>query len=53
MKYEVKVSVTYNQTIEVEAESAADAEYKATDLFDIKKAWEVCTEAYVYEGETK
>jgi hypothetical protein len=53
MKYEVKVSVTYSQTIVVEAESAADAEYKATDLFDIKKAWEVGTEAYVYQGETE
>lgn len=53
MKHEVKVSVTYNQTIVVEAESAADAEYKATDLFDIKKAWEVGTEAYVYQGEAE
>jgi len=45
MKYRVQVVKSYWQTINVEADSADDAAYKAFDEFDIKKA-------NVGEGET-
>jgi len=45
MKYRVQVVKSYWQTVEVEADSADDAAYKAFDEFDIKKA-------NVGEGET-
>jgi len=45
MKYRVQVVMSYWQTVEVEADSADDAAYKAFDEFDIKKA-------NVGEGET-
>ena len=46
MKYRVQVVKSYWQTVEVEADSADDAAYKAFDEFDIKKA-------NVGEGETQ
>lgn len=45
MKYKVEVVMSYWQTIEVEADSSADASNKAFDEFDI-------TKARVGEGET-
>jgi hypothetical protein len=45
MKYKVEVVKSYWQTVEVEAESFADAANKAFDEFDI-------TKARVGEGET-
>ena len=45
MKYRVQVVMSYWQTVEVEADSSADAASKAFDEFDIKKA-------NVGEGET-
>ena len=38
MKYRVQVVMSYWQTVEVEADSRADAENKALDEFDITKA---------------
>ena len=38
MKYRVQVVMSYWQTVEVEADSSADAENKALDEFDITKA---------------
>ena len=38
MKYRVQVVMSYWQTVEVEADSRADAENKAFDEFDITKA---------------
>ena len=38
MKYRVQVVMSYWQTVEVEADSSADAASKAFDEFDIKKA---------------
>jgi len=45
MKYKVQVVMSYWQTVEVEADSSADAANKAFDEFDI-------TKARVGEGET-
>jgi hypothetical protein len=45
MKYRVQVVMSYWQTVEVEADSSADAASKAFDEFDI-------TKARVGEGET-
>jgi len=45
MKYRVQVVMSYWQTVEVEADSSADAAAKAFDEFDI-------TKARVGEGET-
>ena len=45
MKYRVQVVMSYWQTVEVEADSSADAANKAFDEFDI-------TKARVGEGET-
>ena len=45
MKYRVQVVMSYWQTVEVEADSSADAENKAFDEFDI-------TKARVGEGQT-
>jgi hypothetical protein len=45
MKYKVEVVMSYWQTVEVEADSSADAANKAFDEFDI-------TKARVGEGET-
>lgn len=45
MKYRVQVVMSYWQTVEVEADSSADAASKAFDEFDI-------TKANVGEGET-
>jgi hypothetical protein len=45
MKYKVQVVMSYWQTVEVEADSSADAASKAFDEFDI-------TKARVGEGET-
>jgi len=45
MKYRVQVVMSYWQTVEVEADSSADAGSKAFDEFDI-------TKAHVGEGET-
>ena len=44
MKYRVQVVMSYWQTVEIEADSRADAENKAFDEFDI-------TEARIGEGE--
>ena len=38
MRYRVQVVMSYWQTVEVEADSSADAASKAFDEFDIKKA---------------
>jgi len=38
MKYEVQVVMSYWQTINVEADDAEDAKYKAFEAFDITKA---------------
>ena len=38
MKYEVQVVMSYWQTINVEADDAEDAKYKAFQAFDITKA---------------
>ena len=38
MKYRVQIVMSYWQTVEVEADSRADAENKAFDEFDITKA---------------
>jgi len=45
MKYRVQVVMSYWQTVEVEADSSADAANKAFDEFDI-------TKARVGEGQT-
>lgn len=45
MKYKVEVVMSYWQTVEVEADSSADASNKAFEQFDI-------TKARVGEGET-
>ena len=45
MKYRVQVVMSYWQTVEVEADSSADAASKAFDEFDI-------TKARVGEGQT-
>ena len=45
MKYKIEVVMSYWQTVEVEADSSADAANKAFDEFDI-------TKARVGEGET-
>jgi hypothetical protein len=45
MKYRVEVVMSYWQTVEVEADSSADASNKAFEQFDI-------TKARVGEGET-
>jgi len=45
MKYRVQVVMSYWQTVEVEADSSADAANKAYDEFDI-------TKARVGEGQT-
>ena len=45
MKYRVQVVMSYWQTVEVEADSSADASNKAFEQFDI-------TKARVGEGET-
>ena len=45
MRYRVQVVMSYWQTVEVEADSSADAASKAFDEFDI-------TKARVGEGET-
>ena len=45
MKYRVQIVMSYWQTVEVEADSSADAASKAFDEFDI-------TKARVGEGET-
>ena len=45
MKYKVQVVMSYWQTVEVEADSSADAGNKALDEFDI-------TKARVGEGQT-
>ena len=45
MKYRVQVVMSYWQTVEIEADSSADAASKAFDEFDI-------TKARVGEGET-
>ena len=45
MRYRVQVVMSYWQTVEVEADSSADAASKAFDEFDI-------TKANVGEGET-
>ena len=38
MKYKVEVVMSYWQTVEIEADSRADAENRALDEFDITKA---------------
>ena len=38
MKYRVQIVMSYWQTVEIEADSRADAENKAFDEFDITKA---------------
>lgn len=38
MKYRVQIVMSYWQTVEIEADSRADAANKAFDEFDIKKA---------------
>lgn len=46
MKYEVQVVMSYWQTVEVEAESPADAENRALYEFDITKATQGEGEVY-------
>jgi hypothetical protein len=56
MKYRVQVVMSYWQTVEVEADSLADAENKAFDEFDITKARIGEGEVYdteLIEGESK
>jgi hypothetical protein len=56
MKYRVQVVMSYWQTVEVEADSSADAENKAFDEFDITKARIGEGEVYdteLIEGESK
>jgi hypothetical protein len=38
MKYKVSVVMSYWQNVDVEADSAEDAKYKAVEAFDITKA---------------
>ena len=56
MKYRVQVVMSYWQTVEVEADSRADAENKAFDEFDITKARIGEGEVYdteLIEGDSK
>ena len=56
MKYRVQVVMSYWQTVEIEADSRADAENRALDEFDITKARRGDGEVYdseVIEGESK
>ena len=56
MKYKVQVVMSYWQTVEVEADSSADAANKAFDEFDITKARMGEGEVYateLTEGESK
>jgi len=56
MKYKVQVVMSYWQTVEVEADSSADAANKAFDEFDITKARMGEGEAHateLTEGESK
>ena len=46
MKYEVQVVMSYWQTVEVEAETPADAENRALYEFDITKATQGEGEVY-------
>jgi len=56
MKYRVQIVMSYWQTVEVEADSRADAENRALYEFDITKARIGEGEVYdteLIEGETK
>lgn len=56
MRYEVQIVMSYWQTVEVEAETPADAENRALYEFDITKATQGEGEVYhsqQLEGESK
>lgn len=53
MKYEVRVVMSYWQTVEVEAETVADAENQALYAFDITKATQGDGEVYHSQQLTK
>ena len=56
MKYRVQVVMSYWQTVEIEADSRAEAENRALYEFDIAKARMGDGEVYdteLIEGETK
>jgi len=55
MKYQVQVSITYKQIVEVEAENEVSAEYLAFYEFDLDKAYRSEDECLILavEGESK
>jgi hypothetical protein len=54
-KYQVEVSITYKQVIDIEAENEVSAEFLAFYEFDFDKAYRTDSEfvTTLIEGETK